>query len=221
MQAEGTAVPRRFRNRHEAGAELGELLVEERWSGAVAGGVLVLGLPRGGVPVAVAVAERMEAPVDILVVRKLGVPGREELAMGAIASGGSLVMNQGLIDELGIPQSAISLVVTREMAELERREALYRMGRPDIDVTDKTVVVVDDGIATGASMKVALEALRSRGPRLLCAAAPVASVDACERLGRVADNVVVVTQPDPFRAVGYWYDMFTQTTDDEVIALLA
>lgn len=220
MRAEGTAVPRRFRNRHEAGGELGELLVEERRSGAIAGEVLVLGLPRGGVPVAVAVAERMKAPVDILVVRKLGVPGREELAMGAIASGGSLVMNQGLIDELGVPQSAISSVVTREMAELQRREALYRMGRPDIDVADKTVVVVDDGIATGASMKVAVEALRSQSPRLLCAAAPVASVDACARLGRVADSVVVVTQPDPFRAVGYWYDTFTQTTDDEVIALL-
>ena len=170
---------------------------------------------------AVAVADILDAPVDIAVVRKLGVPGHEELAMGAVASGGSLVMNQGLVDELGITEQALASVVARETAELERRESMYRMGRPDLDLADKTVVVVDDGIATGASMKVALEALRSRRPRLLCAAAPVGSVDACARLGRVADSVVVVARPDPFRAVGYWYDTFTQTTDDEVIALLA
>ncbi|MGI9528207.1 MAG: phosphoribosyltransferase [Acidimicrobiia bacterium] len=212
---------RRFRNRHEAGNELGALLADERGSGALQGELVVLGLPRGGVPVAVAVAQNLDAPVDIVVVRKLGVPGREELAMGAVASGGSLVMNQGLADELGITKEAIAAVVARESAELTRRESVYRMGRPDLDVADKTVVVVDDGIATGASMKVALEALRSRRPRLLCAAAPVASADACSRLGRVADSVIVVTQPEPFRAVGYWYDSFTQTTDDEVIALLS
>lgn len=130
-------------------------------------------------------------------------------------------MNQGLVDQLGITKESIEAVVARESAELDRRESLYRMGRPELDLGGKAVVVVDDGIATGASMKVALEAVRQLGPRFLCASAPIASADAVARLGRVADSVVVVTTPEPFYAVGYWYDDFTQTTDDDVIALLA
>lgn len=212
---------RRFRNRHQAGRELGALLVEECADEAMVGDLIVLGLPRGGVPVADAVARGLEAPFDILVVRKLGVPGHEELAMGAVASGGCQVVNQGLVDQLGITKESIEAVVARESAELDRRESLYRMGRPELDLGGKAVVVVDDGIATGASMKVALEAVRQLGPRFLCASAPIASADAVARLGRVADSVVVVTTPEPFYAVGYWYDDFTQTSDDDVIALLA
>jgi predicted phosphoribosyltransferase len=219
MQAEGRIVRRRYRNRVTAGRELGTLLADECPS-ACDPDLVVLGLPRGGVPVAAAAAARLDAPVDILVVRKLGVPGHEELAMGAIASGGSVVLNDGFIQRLGVSDEALSAVVARESKELERRETSYRRGRPNLDVGGMAVIVVDDGIATGASMKVALEAVRQLEPRVLHAASPVASVEATRELSEYADGVFVVTTPEPFYAVGYWYDDFAQTTDDEVIEIL-
>ena len=212
---------RRFANRLLAGEELGVILAEECAEQVSAGGLIVLGLPRGGVPVAHAAARTLDAPVDIFVVRKLGAPGRPELAMGAIASGGVTVLNRYLIDQLRITDAEIEAVATVESAELERREALYRMGRAGPDLTGLSVIVVDDGVATGASMKVAIEAIREADPRFVCAASPVASGDAVSQLRQIADRVVVVAMPEPFHAVGFWYDDFTQTTDDEVIELLA
>lgn len=219
LQAEGRIVARRFRNRLDAGGELGALLVAECRS-ASDPDLVVFGLPRGGVPVAGAVADALGVPVDILVVRKLGVPGHEELAMGAIASGGAVVLNDVLIERLGVSQEALSAVIVREAAELERRETTYRKGRQSADVTGKAVIVVDDGIATGASMKVALQAVRQLEPRALYAAAPVASSESTSELARDADAVFVVATPEPFHAVGYWYDDFRQTTDEEVVAIV-
>ena len=212
---------RRFANRSQAGVELGATLARECAEQVAAGDVVVLGLPRGGVPVARSASRAIDAPSDIIVVRKLGVPGRAELAMGAIASGGFTVLNRDLIDELRIPDDSIAVVLASESAELERRESLYRAGGPGPNLDGMAVVVVDDGAATGATMRVAIEAVRARGPRFVCAAAPVASADAVSRLRKAADNVVVVATPEPFRAVGYWYDDFSQTTDDEVIRLLS
>lgn len=221
MLAGRRLVARRFRNRLLAGEELGVLLAEECAEQVREGNLIVLGLPRGGVPVAHAAARTLDAPVDIFVVRKLGAPGRPELAMGAIASGGVTVLNHYLIDQLGITEESIASVAAAESAELERREALYRMGRAGPELEGMSVVVVDDGVATGASMRVAVEAILESGPRFVCAAAPVASDDAFSQLRQIADNVVVVAVPKHFRAVGYWYDDFTQTTDEEVVELLA
>lgn len=182
--------------------------------------VVVLGLPRGGVPVAAQIARALRAPLDVLLVRKLGVPGHDELALGAIASGGVLDRNEFVIAQLGVSEEAIRDVVRRELAELERRERVYRHGRSALDLEDKTVIVVDDGLATGATMRAAITAVRSHGPRRIVAAAPVGSRDTCEQLAQIADQCVCAAQPDPLYAVSLFYRRFAQTSDEEVIASL-
>jgi putative phosphoribosyl transferase len=208
----------RFRDRAEAGRELGERLAEQ-YAGRP--DVLVLALPRGGVVVGREVAERLDAPLDVLVVRKLGFPGQSELAMGAIASGGVRVLNEALLAQTGVSQALVDDVVARELVELERREALYRGGRPAPDVAGKTILVVDDGLATGSTMLAAVQALRSLGAGRVVVAVPTAPRQTCEALEGVADEVVCLRQPDPFYAVGLSYVDFAEVTDDEVRRLLA
>ena len=205
-----------FADRRDAGRRLGALLAP--YAGAP--GVLVLGLPRGGVPVAAEVAAALGAPLDALLVRKLGVPGHEELAMGAIASGGLRVLNRDVIDELAIPPAAVEVVETRERRELERRERAYRGDRPTPRLRDRVVVVVDDGLATGSTMRAAIEAIRREGPARIVAAAPVGAAVVRDSLAAVADEVVVAATPSPFGAVGLWYAAFPPTGDEEVRALL-
>lgn len=182
---------------------------------------VVLGLARGGVPVAHQVAARLSLPLDVLLVRKLGVPGREELAMGAIASGGIRVVHAEVIDAFSLTREVIEEVTGRERRELLRRERLYRRGRPAAEVAGRTAIVVDDGLATGSTMRAAIAALRARDVAGIVAAAPVAAADTAARLAAEVDAVVCVATPEPFGAVGAWYDDFTQTTDDEVRRLLA
>jgi predicted phosphoribosyltransferase len=207
----------RFIDRADAGRQLAARLTEY----AARSDVVVLGLPRGGVPVAYEVAEGLSAPLDVFVVRKLGVPGQPELAMGAIAAGGVEVLSRDLIRELGIPTALVERVAARERLELDRRDALYRGGRQAAQVADRTVILVDDGLATGSTMEAALLALRQQRPARLVVAVPVGARDSCDRLRRFADDVVCVRAPEPFNAVGLWYEAFDQTTDDEVAALLA
>jgi len=183
--------------------------------------VIVLALPRGGVPVAYQVARYLRVPLEVYVVRKLGVPGHEELAMGALASDGTCVLDEELIDSLGIDQNAVDEVVAREIGELRRRQAAYREERPEPDVAGKIVIIVDDGLATGATMRAAAIALRARHPAAIVAAAPVAAPRTCASLRSVADRVVCVFTPEPFHAVGLYYQNFEQTGDDEVRRLLA
>jgi predicted phosphoribosyltransferase len=182
--------------------------------------VVVLALPRGGVPVAAEVADVLGAPLDVFIVRKLGVPGRPELAMGAVATGGVVVLNRDLIRALAIPDHMIETIAAEELQELARREREYRGDRPPPDVNGRIVLVVDDGLATGASMFAAITALRQQHPARLVVAVPIASRDTCERLVGHVDEVVCVITPEPFHAVGLWYDDFSQTTDDEVRDLL-
>ena len=208
----------RFRDRAEAGRELGERLAE-RYAGRQ--DVLVLALPRGGVVVGREVADRLDAPLDVLVVRKLGFPGQSELAMGAIASGGVRVLNEALLEQTGVSQALVEDVVARERVELERREPLYRGDRPAPDVAGKTVLVVDDGLATGSTMLAAVQALRSLRAGRMVVAVPTAPRQTCEALEDVADEVVCLRQPDPFYAVGLSYEDFAEVSDDEVRALLA
>lgn len=183
--------------------------------------VTVLALPRGGVPVAAELATALEAPLDVFVVRKLGVPGQPELAMGAIASGGARVLNEDIVSALEIHPETVDAVTADETVELARREAAYRDDRPPLDVQGRTVLLVDDGAATGASMRVAVEALRQLHPVRIVAVLPVASREACERIHRVCDAVVCAEMPEPFRAVAVWYDDFPQVDDEEVTAALA
>ncbi|MEA3134335.1 MAG: hypothetical protein QOG17_2181, partial [Gammaproteobacteria bacterium] len=183
--------------------------------------VLVLALPRGGVPVAYEVASALGAPLDVFVVRKLGVPGYEELAMGAVATGGVRVLNDRLVNRLGIPDDMIDAVAAREQQELARRERLYRDGRPPPDVRGRTAILVDDGLATGATMHAAIQALRQQNPARIVVAVPTASPEACEEMKAEVDEVICAITPDPFEAVGLWYRDFSQTTDEEVRALLA
>jgi predicted phosphoribosyltransferase len=182
--------------------------------------VLVLALPRGGVPVGYEVARALHVPMDVFIVRKLGVPGHEELAMGAVASGGVRVLNDQVVSGLGIPDYVIDAVAGWEQQELERRERLYRGQRPPPDVRGKTVILVDDGLATGSTMLAAVRALRKLGPARIVVAVPVASPDTCELLKSEVDEVVCAVTPDPFYAVGLWYQNFSQTTDEEVRELL-
>jgi len=182
--------------------------------------LLVLGLPRGGVPVAYEVAVALGAPLDVFVVRKLGVPGHEEMAFGAIASGAVRVLDHGLVAQLGISEAVIERVTRAERGELERREQLYHPERPFSGVEGRTVILVDDGIATGASMHAAVEALRQERPARIIVATPVASADAMHSLSKAADECVSVLRPPVFHAVGLWYEDFAQTTDDEVRRLL-
>jgi putative phosphoribosyl transferase len=182
--------------------------------------VVVLALPRGGVPVAYEVARALGAPLDVFLVRKIGVPGHEELAVGALASGGVRVLDHELIRSLGIPEAAIERTTARERAELQRRERRYRGDRPLPALRGRTVILVDDGLATGASMRAAIRAVRQQHPARVVAAAPVGAPATCTELARDADEVVCASMPEPFHAVGQWYDDFAQTTDDEVEALL-
>jgi len=182
--------------------------------------VIVLALPRGGVPVAIEVARELNAPLDVFIVRKLGVPGHEELGMGAIASGGIRVVNESIIRELGISEEIRDLVTARERTELERRERLYRDDRPPPQIEGKTVIIVDDGLATGFSMKAAVTALREQHPARLIVAVPTAPVSTCSELKSLADEVVCGLTPEPFYAVGGSYVDFRQVTDEEVRRLL-
>lgn len=204
-----------FRDRREAGRVLAEHLAHLQGREDL----LVLGLPRGGVPVAYEVARALHAQLDVFVVRKLGLPGHEEYAMGAIASGGVQVMNEG--DSWRPPDGEIQAVVRRERAELERRERLYRGERPLPAIAGRTVIVVDDGLATGATMRAAVAAIRGQQPSALVVAVPVGASETCAQLAREADEVVCAARPEPFRAVGLWYQLFPQTGDDEVRGLLA
>lgn len=209
--------PRVFRDRTEAGQVLAERLAEY----ANRPDVLVLALPRGGVPVAYEVARALHAPLDVFLVRKLGVPGHEELAMGAVATGGVRVINEQVVRALGIPESVIDAVAAWEQKELERRERLYRGDRPPPDVRGKTVILVDDGLATGSTMLAAVKALRQQQPARIVVAVPISSPDTCELLRTEVDDVVCAVTPEPFYAVGLWYQDFSQTTDEEVRELLA
>jgi putative phosphoribosyl transferase len=205
-------VAREFANRADAGRRLAERL------GAYAGrdDVIVLGLPRGGVPVAAEVARSLHAPFDVCVVRKLGVPGDEELALGAIAAGGVLVLNDRVVADLHLSDQAIADVAAVELAELHRREQAYRGERPPVDVAGRTVLVIDDGLATGATMRAAVRAVRMRAPARVVVAVPVAAAGTCAALGPEVDEVVCALRPSDFRSVGGWYDDFSATTDDEV-----
>jgi predicted phosphoribosyltransferase len=182
--------------------------------------VLVLALPRGGVPVGFEVARSLNAPLDVFLVRKLGVPGHEELAMGAIASGGVRVLNPEVVDELQIPWYMIEMVAAREQQELARRERLYRGDRPLPEVAGKTVILVDDGLATGSTMRAAIAALRQRGPARIVVAVPVGAPSTCEELRAGVDDLICVIAPESFYAVGLWYEDFSQTTDTEIRELL-
>jgi predicted phosphoribosyltransferase len=206
-----------FRDRTEAGRLLAARL--EKYAGKP--DVMVLALPRGGVPVAFEVARALHAPMDVFIVRKLGVPGHEELAMGAVASGGVRVLNDHVVAGLGIPEYVIDAVVKWETEELKRRERLYRGNRPPADVRGKTVILVDDGLATGSTMLAAVQALRQQGPARIVVAVPVASPDTCELMKAYVDEIVCAATPEPFYAVGLWYEDFSQTTDEEVRELLA
>jgi erythromycin esterase-like protein/predicted phosphoribosyltransferase len=210
-------MPERFRNRSEAG----RLLAEKLAAYANRPDVLVLALPRGGVPVAYEVARRLGASLDVFLVRKLGVPGYEELAMGAIATGGVRVLNDQIVNGLGIPSYVIDAVAAQEQQELARRERLYRGGRPPPEVRGRTVILVDDGLATGATMRAAITALRQLQPARIVVATPTASPEICEELRSEVDEVICAITPEPFLAVGHWYEDFSQTTDDEVRNLLA
>ena len=209
-------IPKRFRDRREAG----RLLAGKLTGYANRPDVLLLALPRGGVSVAYEVARALRAPLDVFVVRKLGVPGHEELAMGALAPDGVRILNQEVVKALDIPESIIDEVAAQELEELKRRERLYRGSRPPPDLRGRTVILVDDGLATGATMRAAIRALQQQPARIIVGV-PTASPDTCEALGAEADEVICVMTPRPFLSVGHWYDDFTQTTDEEVRRLLA
>ena len=211
----------RVRDRRHAGQALGWRLVDVGVLERFPDPRLVLGLPRGGVPVAGEVARILAAPLDVFLVRKLGVPGHEELAMGAIASGGTRVLNRTVIERLGLSASDVETVTRSEAEVLARRERSYRDDRPAIAVSGTTVIVVDDGLATGASMRAAVQALRAQGPAALVIGVPVGSPETCRALRAEADEVVCVRMPDRFLAVGQAYADFSPTSDDEVRSVLA
>lgn len=205
-----------FRNRAEAGRSLAWRL--EKY--AERDDVVVLGVPRGGVPVAFEVAEALQAPLDVFVLRKLGVPGHEELAFGGIATRGVRILDQQILRALWIPASEIEITTAREQKEVKRHELAYRDGRPALSVAGKTVILVDDGMATGTSLLAGIRALRQLGPAKIVIAVPVAPLASCERLAREVDEVVCVATPEPFAAVGQFFDDFSQVEDEEVIELL-
>jgi putative phosphoribosyl transferase len=205
-----------FRDRTEAG----KLLATQLTTYVNLQDVLVLALPRGGVPVAFEVARALHAPLDVMVVRKLGVPRQEELAMGAIATGGVRILNTDVVQFLNIPGEVIDKIAAQEQQELERRERLYRGDRPAYDVQGRTVILVDDGIATGATMHAAVAALKQRQPARIVIAVPTAAPSTCDEFAAEVDELVCVMRPEPFIAVGYWYRQFSQTSDEEVRSLL-
>jgi predicted phosphoribosyltransferase len=205
-----------FRDRRDAGKQLAQEL--SAYTGR--SDVLVLALPRGGVPVAYEVARALNAPLDIFIVRKLGLPGHEELAIGAIASGGVRVLNEDIVHALNTPQAVIDAIARRELQELERRERAYRGDRPPPEVRGRTVILIDDGLATGASMRAAVAALRAQHPARIVVAVPTAAPETCEAFESEVDEIVCAMTPEPFYGVGRWYEDFSQTTDEEVRALL-
>jgi putative phosphoribosyl transferase len=205
-----------FQNRIDAGQRLASLLQ----SYADRPDIIVIALPRGGVPVAAEIAKTIEAPLDVLVVRKLGVPGAEETAMGAIASGDFRYLNQDLVGRLRIPPEAIDEVVQREQQELKRREKAYRDDLPPLDLQNRTIILVDDGLATGATIQVAIEAIQQQQPKELTVAVPVAEPGICDWVSKAVDHIICAETPRPFYAVGLWYKEFSQTSDDEVRSLL-
>jgi putative phosphoribosyl transferase len=208
--------PQPYQDRRSAGVELASRL--DKLKGRR--DVVVLALPRGGVPVAYEVARALDAPLDVFLVRKLGVPAHRELAMGAIASGGVRVLNADVISWYRVPEAAIEAVAREEQAELERREREYRVGHPAAELDGRIVVLIDDGLATGSTMKAAVEAVRARAPARIVVAVPVGSPDTCREFAGLADEVVCARAPDHFAAVGEWYLDFSQTTDSEVRDLL-
>lgn len=216
MEHDPFGKPGHFQDRRDAGRRLAQRLAD------LAGrrDTLVLGIPRGGVPVAYEVAKALHAPLDVIVVRKLGYPGVEELAMGAIASGGVRVLNADVLDEMSVPQRVIDRVAAREGAEVIRRERLYRGDRPPFDPRGKTVIVVDDGLATGSTMRAAVMAIRQRRPAAIVAAVPVGAADTCRLLAPFVDRLECLITSAAFFAVGVWYDDFSQTGDDQVRQLL-
>jgi len=205
-----------FRDRPQAG----QLLSKKLAGYANREDVIVLALPRGGVPVAREIARSLHAPLDVFLVRKLGVPGQEELAMGAIASGGVRILNQDIVQTMGIPAHVIDSVTATEVQELARRERLYRGDRPAPDVMSRTVILVDDGLATGATMRAAVAALRRMKPRRIVIAVPIAAVPTRQEFAREVDEIVCLHTPDPFFSVGFWYDDFSQTTDEDIREML-
>src|SRR5438045_9374169 len=206
-----------YRDRVDAGKQLAKRLTVY----AERDDVLVLALPRGGVPVAYEVAKALRAPLDIFLVRKLGVPGHEELAMGAIATGGVRVLNDDVVDYLKIPGDVIDAVAANELRELERRERAYRGNRPEPDVRGKTIILVDDGLATGSTMRAAASALREQDPARIVVAVPVSAPQTCDEYRMGVDEIICAKTPEPFYGVGRWYEDFSQTTDEEVRDILA
>jgi predicted phosphoribosyltransferase len=204
-----------FADRREAGRQLAARLRD--YAGP---NTIVLALPRGGIPVGYEVARALGAPLDVFIVRKLGVPGHEEFALGAIASGDVVVLNPELANQLGLSSQDIQAIIDAERRELDRRERVYREGAPRPDVRGRTVILVDDGLATGATMLAAIAALRKLEPARIVVAVPVAAPETCEAMAAAADEVVCAVTPQPFHAVGLWYNNFAQTSDDEVRALL-
>jgi putative phosphoribosyl transferase len=207
---------RPFKDRKEAGVALAARLADYNNRGDV----VVLALPRGGVPVADEVARRLRAPLDVFLVRKLGLPGHPELAMGAIATGGVRVLNEDVVRWYGVPSAVIDQVAASEQAELERRERTYREGRSLLPLEGRTVLLIDDGLATGSTMKAAVRAVRAHKPARIVVAVPVGAPETCEEFADVADEIVCARTPEPFSAVGLWYRDFSQTSDAEVRALL-
>jgi putative phosphoribosyl transferase len=212
-----TAQARRFRDRSDAGRLLADRLSD--YAGRE--DVVVLGLPRGGVPVAYEVAKALDAPLDVFVVRKLGLPGHPEHAMGAIATGGVLVLDESLLRRLGVSRETVERTVAAEARELQRREAAYRGDRARADLTGKTVILVDDGLATGSTMRAAAEAVRRYDPARIVVAVPVAAEETCDQFRDAVDEIECAVTPEPFYAVGLWYEDFAPTTDEEVRGLLA
>ncbi len=206
-----------YRDRIDAGKQLASRLADY----ANRDDVLVLALPRGGVPVAYEVAKALPAPLDIFLVRKLGVPGHEELAMGAIATGGVRVVNDDVVNYLRIPDDVIDAVADKELSELERRERAYRGTRPEPNVQGKTVILVDDGLATGSTMRAAAAALRQQNPARIVVAAPVSATQTCDEYRMGVDEIICAKTPEPFMGVGMWYLDFSQTSDEEVREILA
>jgi putative phosphoribosyl transferase len=216
MERESGYLTERLQDRREAGL----LLAKKLKAYADRPDVRVVALPRGGVPVGFEVAKALHAPLDVIIVRKLGTPGQEELAMGAIASGGFRVLNEPIVRELGISESEIESVAAREQQVLEHRERLYRAGRAALGIRGRTVILVDDGIAKGTTTRVAIAALRAQRPSRIVVAVPVAPISTCEELRTEVDQVVCLSSPEPFFAIGQWYGDFSQTSDEEVCDLL-
>lgn len=207
---------RLYADRRDAGAQLGTRL--QAYAGR--SDAIVLALPRGGVPVGYEVARTLGVPLDVFLVRKLGTPNHRELAMGAIASGGVRVLNEEVVRWYRVPESVIEAVTAEELDELRRREAEYRVKRPPLDLRDRVVILVDDGLATGSTMRAAVQAVRQLSPSRVVVAVPVAAASTCEEFRSLADDIVCAATPEPFSAVGEWYRDFSQTTDDEVRACL-